>query len=130
MQQLKQRRIDVTLADTSGTGSAVDTTAVFGLLHSVQWIDGTYADTVDAVLSCINADSGVDQTLLTLTNASNDAWYRPRGAAHNQTGTALTYDSTQGVTDYLVLNGTLKLAVTSAGATAGVTGGAVVYYLG
>lgn len=128
--QLKQRRIDVTLADTSGTGSAVDTTAVFGLLHAVQWIDGTYADGVDAVLACVNADSGVDQTLLTLTNANADAWYYVRTQIDSELGAGLTYNSTQTVTDYLVLNGTLKLTVTSAGATAGLTGGAVVYYLG
>jgi hypothetical protein len=41
----------------------------------------------------------------------------------------LTFDSTQGQSGVIILNGNLKLTVTSAGSTAGVTGGCVVYYL-
>jgi hypothetical protein len=127
---LNARRINVTLADTSGTSSTVDGAAVFGLLEAVQWIDGTYADGVDAVLACVNADSGVDQTLLTLTNADADAWYYPRAQIDDQAGAAETFNSTEGLSlAHIVLNGTLKLTVTSAGSTAGLTGGCVVYYL-
>jgi len=126
--KLKEAKITVTVADTSGTSSATGP-AVFGYLEAVDWIDGTYADGVDAVLACVNTNTGVDYTVLTLTDANSDARYHPRSPLHSQTGAALTFDSTQGQSGVIILNGNLKLTVTSAGSTAGVTGGCVVYYL-
>lgn len=79
------------------------------LLHKVVWVDGTLADGVDAVLSVTNTPSGVDTTLLTLTNANNDADYYPRELEDDNTGTATTFYTLP------VVDGTLKLAVTNGG---------------
>ncbi len=78
------------------------------LLYSVQWIDGTLDDGVDAVLS-ITPPNGASRTLATLTNANDDEWYRPWGIVHDNTGTATTFYTPQ------VVEGTLKLVVTSGG---------------
>jgi hypothetical protein len=91
------------------------------VLVAVEWIDGDLADGVDAVLSCINTLGGVDQTLLTLTNANNDDWYYPRTAEHDQTGAPLT------TTTPLIVNGDLQLAVTNGGDTK--SGAAVIYLM-
>ena len=90
------------------------------LLYGVEWVDGTLADGVDAVLSVTNTPSGVDKTLLTLTNANDDAWYHPRGVEHDAAGAALTTRTLS------VVYGTLKLVVTSGG---NVTSGACWVYL-
>ena len=113
-----------TIADGSGNNTA--TIPAFGLLHAVEWVDGDFADGVDSVLSVTNTDSGVDSTLLTLTDANIDAWYYPRVALHDTAGAAVTYDGTRPIYGRFVVNGTLKLTVTSGGDTK--TGGAVVYY--
>lgn len=82
------------------------------LLEAVEWVDGDLADGVDAVLSTIDTPSGVDQTLLTLTDANDDAWYRPR---------TTTQDGTSGGLDgwyaYPIVNGALKLVVSDGGNT-------------
>jgi len=92
-------------------------------LYAVEWIDGDFADGVDAVLSVTNTLSGVDTTLLTLTNADNDKWYFPRVLVQGVTGTDLT-----AIYDMLVVDGTLKLTITNGGN--GKTGGCVVYLEG
>ncbi|MCP5101004.1 MAG: hypothetical protein GY943_36095 [Chloroflexi bacterium] len=107
-----------TIADGSGDNSA--TIPIRGLLHAVEWVDGDLADGVDAVLSVTNTDSGVDSTLLTLTDANIDKWYYPRRIEADVTGGDLA------TTTRHVIAGTLKLAITSGGAVK--TGGAVVYY--
>lgn len=113
---------------TNGSGAVTITATIptFGLLQAVEWVDGDLADGVDAVLSVTDNQSGVDSTLLTLTDANNDAWYYPRRAAHDNTGTAVTYDGTNEIYVPSVIAGKLKLAITSGGDTK--TGGAVVYY--
>lgn len=117
---LHDRYLEVTTG-TDGSGTIVDTMAIFGLLYAVEWIDGDLADGVDAVLSVINTPSAVDATLLTLTDANADDWYYPRDLAHDAVGAALT-DRT-----LFMLNGTLKLAVTDGGDTK--TGGCIVYFI-
>jgi hypothetical protein len=118
----------VKLYGTTAAGGAVTVTAgssVRCLLHAVEWIDGDLADGVDAVLSVDRDDDAPDYTLLTLTNADNDAVYYPRVIIHSETGAALTGTS-GGDRAKPVINGTLKLAITSGGDVK--TGGAIVYY--
>ena len=93
---------------------------MFGYLEAVDWIDGDLTDGVDAVLSVTNTPSGVDHTLLTLTNANADAMYYPRRVVDTTAGAAAA-----GVYDRFIVDGVLKLAVTSGGASK--TGGCVVY---
>ena len=106
---------------TSGSANIDAAMPVHGLLFAVEWIDGDLADGVDAVLSCLTTSSGVDQTLLTLTDANDDAWYYPRTTEDGATGSALTTYT------YMVLNGTLRLAITSASGAQ--TGGCIVWYI-
>lgn len=93
---------------------------MLGYLEAVDWIDGTLADGVDAVLSTTLTSSGTDHTLLTLTNADNDAVYYPRRVVDTTAGAAAT-----GVYDRFLIDGYLKLAVTGGGDAK--TGGCVVY---
>lgn len=111
--------------DGSGDLTVTATRPVAGLLHSVQWIDGDLADGVDAVLSVTNTDAAVDFTLLTLTDANNDAMYHPRHKIDDEAGADVTYDGTNEVYCMVPVVGTLQLVVSSGGASK--TGGAVVY---
>ena len=105
---------DIRLTGTTigaGTVTITSETPVFGYIAAIQWIDGTFDDGVDAVLSTTNTPSGVTQTLYTFTDANVDSFIYPSS----------TFSSfpTQLVT------GTLSLAVTSGGSVK--TGGAIVY---
>lgn len=91
------------------------------LLYAVEWIDGDLEDGVDATLSMTSTSSGVDKTLLTLTNADNDAWYYPRVPTSDNTGVGTLFYTPQ------VVEGTLKLVVTDGGTTK--TGKCIVYLL-
>ena len=116
------RLIGTTAAD--GTATILSEASYNAQLASVQWVDGDFTDGVDAVLSVTSTDSAVDLTLLTLTNADNDAMYHPRHIVHSEAGAALTGTSGGDRTMPTVV-GRLKLAVTSGGASK--TGGAIVY---
>lgn len=118
----------VKLYGTTATGGGLTVTAetaVRGLLHAVEWIDGDLADGVDAVLSVVRDDNAPDYTLLTLTNANDDAVYYPRVLMHGTDGAALTGTS-GGDREKPIVNGKLKLAITNGGDAK--TGGAIVYY--
>jgi hypothetical protein len=117
----------IKLVGITNSSGAVTVTGgpVSGRLIAVEWIDGDLADGVDAVLSVIGTSSGVDYTLLTLTNADNDAWYYPRRLVHDEAGVALTGTS-GGDRAMAVILGTLKLVISSGGDSK--TGGCVVYY--
>jgi hypothetical protein len=127
--------IAVTFNITTATGGAYTSSAttVTGqpasgiyLLDAVKWVDGTLADGVDAVLSVTDTPGGADDTLLTLTNADNDAWYYPRADAHTTAGAALEEGADKTATrTRLVVHGTLKLAVTNGGDAK--TGKCIVY---
>lgn len=116
---IRDIKLTVTTA-SNGSGSATTDVAVLGYLEAVDWIDGTFADGVDAVLSVTGTAGGTDHTLLTLTNADNDAVYYPRRVVDTTAGAAAT-----GVYGRFLVAGTLKLAVTNGGDTK--TGGLVVY---
>lgn len=79
------------------------------LLYAVDWVDGDLADGVDAVLSTIDTPKGVDTTLLTLTNANNDARYYPRALQDDSSGADTTFYTPP------VVDGQLKLVVSSGG---------------
>ena len=117
---LRDIRLTVTSA-ANGAGNATTDVAVFGYLEAVDWIDGSFADGVDAVLSVVNTSSGTEHTLLTLTNADNDAVYYPRRVHDTTAGAAATALYTR-----FLIAGHLKLAVTNGGDTK--TGGCVVYW--
>ena len=91
------------------------------LLYAVEWVDGDLADGVDAVLSVTGNLSGVDHTILTLTNANDDAWYYPREIEQDNTGTDLSTYTLPVISD------TLQLVISSGGDTK--TGGAIIYAL-
>lgn len=113
--------MDVT---TDGSGDAtvqVPLNITPKILYAVEWSVGTLAAGVDAVLSTENTVSGVDTTLLTLTDANANAWYFPRESEHDNAGVAVSSRT------YPVVSGDLKLVVSSGGATAT---GTVVVYLG
>ena len=119
--------IDVRLTGTTDTAGAATINAdrsVFAYLERVEWIDGSLDDGVDAVLSVQSTPSGVAETLLTLTDANNDAIYYPRTLMHGETGTALTGTAGGDRTRYLV-NGVPRLAITSGGGAK--TGGCILY---
>jgi hypothetical protein len=115
---LKRYRIDVTtIAD--GSGSDTHDKYVRGFVHKVVWMDGDYADGVDAVLSVTETPAGVDETLLTLTNANVDDVYYVSTVESDQVGADRT------TTTRLLIEGKLKLDVTNGGDTK--TGGVIVY---
>jgi hypothetical protein len=111
--------VGTTISDGSATVTA--TSAVLGYLVAVDWIDGDLTDGVDAVLSITKTPSGVDHTLLTLTNANSDAIYYPRRVFDTTAGAAAT-----ALYDRFIIDGVLTLAITSGGDAN--TGGCIVYY--
>jgi hypothetical protein len=110
-----------TAADESLTVTAGS--SVRGLLHAVEWIDGDFADGVDAVLSVVRDDNAPDYTFLTLTNANDDLVYYPRELIDTVAGVEIAGNYAEPI-----LNGKLKLSVTDGGASK--TGGCIVYYEG
>lgn len=112
--------------DGSGDATGYSEASYNGELCAVQWIDGTFGDGVDAVLSVTNTDAGVDYTLLTLTNANDDAFYLPRAATVDASGAASLYAAAgTAVNGKMPVVGKLKLVVSGGGDTK--TGGLVVF---
>ena len=109
--------------DSAGAVTVDATKAVYGRLYAVQWIDGSFVNGVDAVISTQGADAA--KTLLTLTNADDDALYYPRDLVHDAAGAALT--GTQGGDRCLpLISGTPRMVVASGGAAK--VGGCVLFY--
>lgn len=124
MEQLRS----MVLTGTTNAGGDLTVNAefgVFGHLDAVEWVIGTFDAGVDATLSVQKTGSGVASTLLTLTDANANAWYRPREVAHGNTGTALT-GTAGGDRVMPVIDGTLRLVVAQGGNTK--TGSLIVYY--
>lgn len=123
---------NIDLRGTTAAGGTATITAgksVIGRLLAVEWVDGTLVDGVDAVLKVTNRQSGVDRTLLTLTDANADAFYYPREQVHGLTGAGLDYndESDEPVSEMPLIDGTLVLTIADGGATK--YGGAIVYVL-
>ena len=121
--------VPIKLIGTTNASGALTLTAtqlVNGELGAVQWVDGDLADGVDAVLSVTSTDSGVDYTLLTLTNADNDAFYLTRAATSDATGAASLYAAGgTAVNAKIPVVGRLQLVISDGGDTK--TGGAIVF---
>ena len=116
----------IKLYGTTATGGALTVTSetpVRGLLHAVEWINGDFTDGVDAALSAVRDDNAPDYTLLTLTDANVDRVYYPRELIDTVAGAEVAGEYAKAV-----INGRLKLAVTSGGDAK--SGGAIVYYEG
>jgi len=123
--RLDSLRINVT-TDESGDGNDTADRAVLGRLVAVELIDGDYADGVDATITVVNTNSGVNKTLLTATNFNTDQTLYPRHVAHDEAGAAQTYNGTQEVHVKPIIDGLLKLTIASGGNAK--TGGVIVYY--
>jgi hypothetical protein len=89
------------------------------LLYAVEWVDTDFDAGVDAVLSVTDTPTGIDKTLLTLTNADAEATYYPQVLTSTNAGAATTFYTDQ------IVHGTLKLVIAAGGATK--TGICVVY---
>ena len=106
--------------DSGGDGTATTPEAVLGLVYSIEWIDGTFDDGVDAVFDITENGSGVDKTILTLADADDDEEYFVRAAEHDNAGSALSTYA------YPVANGKVKLTVSSGGDVK--VGGAIINF--
>lgn len=96
--------------DGSGDGTAISDLSKIGFLHEVEWVVGDFVTGVDFTLSVTGTPSGVDKTLLAVTNANANKVYLPRTLEHNGTGGDLaTYDKHY-------IHGKLKLVVAQGGA--------------
>lgn len=118
----------IKLYGTTASDGSLTVTAempALGELYAVEWIDGTLADGVDAVLSCVRDNNAADVTLLTLTDANSDAWYQPRVPCHDAAGAAVTFDGTNEIYCKPLVNGYLKLVVADGGSAK--AGGCIVY---
>lgn len=111
--------------DASGDATVEAETAIYGQLFAVEWVDGDLSDGVDATLTVQRVSSGVARTLLTLTDANNDAFYYPRHVVHGETGTALTGTS-GGDRTMPLIDGILRLVIAQGGDTK--TGGMIIHY--
>ena len=109
--------------DGSGDLTVTGSRAIQGEICKVAWIDGTFDDGVDAVISVTGFD--YDETILTLTNANSDKSYYPRHVMHTSAGADLTGTAGYDLTEPFVV-GTPKLVVSSGGDTK--SGGCVIYY--
>ena len=114
--------------DASGDATITSEASYNGLLHSVQWIDGDFADGVDGTFTVTNSDAEVNYTVLTLTDANDDAMYYPRAQVQDLTGAGITYDGTNEVHGVMPpVVGKLQLVIAQGGDTK--TGGAVAFLL-
>jgi len=75
--------------------------------------------TTDITVAEQNNSPGV--TVLTVSNANTDGWFRPRKQVHNDSGTALTYDGTRTVNEPLAVCDHLKVTIAQANNGDGVT---------
>jgi hypothetical protein len=107
--------------DASGDVTVTASRPVYGLLYAVDWEDGDLADGVDGTITVTNTDTGVDVTVLTLTDANDDARHYVRTLEADNTAAALTTYT------YPLINGDLKLVIASGGNAK--TGGAIVHII-
>jgi len=114
-------KLDITTIADGSVTVTVGLNSAPRAVYAVEWAVGTLATGVDAVISATGTTSGVDATLLTLTNADANATYYPRVLESDNAGAALTTRT------YPIADGDLKVVVTSGGNAK--TGAVVVYLL-
>jgi hypothetical protein len=117
---------EVRLYGTTSTAGSVTIdapTPVFGHLEAVRLLIGSLEATTDIVVSCQNY--AVADTLLTLTDASANALYYPRGVVHSEAGAALTGTS-GGDRTRMLMTGVPRCAIASGGSAK--SGGVILYY--
>src|SRR3990167_4926581 len=95
---LRAHSLQVTTDAVSEAGDVTTPDPLKGLLYEVKWIDGTFDDSVDAVLSVVAHGNAPKRALLTLTAANDDAVYQPRQQGVGPTGAVIA-----GVYDYPVV---------------------------
>jgi hypothetical protein len=99
------------------------------LLYAVEWVDTDFDAGVDATLTVTSTPSGIDRTLLTLTDADAEATYYVRENAHGNTGTAWAEGADKTATRVQpIVDGTLKLVIAQGGNAK--TGKCLVYLQG
>ena len=110
---------DIRFAATCSSGGAysgTDTVPVNGRLIAVELVLGTLASgAADVTVSVTRTPSGVDSTLLTLTDVAANALYYPRHQVHGNTGTALTLDGTRIMATWPLVCGLVKCVVAQGG---------------
>ena len=122
MSKLEEIRLYGT-TDTDGDLTVNATKPVLGQLFAVRWIDGTFTDGVDAVISTQTHDAAA--TLLTLTDANDDKTYYPRDTVDDLTGSALT-GTAGGDRIMPLMCGVPRLVVSSGGSEK--SGGCILFY--
>lgn len=99
---------------TDASGDYSETKAVVAsgphLLYAVEWVDTDFDAGVDATLSVTGTQTGVDKTLLTLSNADAEATHYPRVLGDDDAGADLT-----GWYVEQLVEGQLKLVVEAGG---------------
>ena len=110
--------------DASEAMTETSTRTVMGFIEKILWVDGTFVDGVDCVLSATETANGVDEVLWTGTDVNSDATYYPRALIHGDV-TALTGTAGGDRTKILVA-GKLELVVASGGVSK-LGGGCIVY---
>jgi len=97
--------------DASGDLVVNSISSIFGFLYKVDWVDGGFDDGVDATLTVTGrTQTAITKTLLTLTDANDDADYYPREYADTVAGAENTSFS-----EYPLIDGYLTMTVASGG---------------
>lgn len=126
---MRMREVRITIATSAGGAftSAIAESAVNGYLYAIETVGGTLDAGTDWTFTVTQTSSGVDMTLLTLTDSNANAMYYPRVAVHGNTGTALTATA-GGDRTLQYCSGLPKLVIAQGGATK--AGVAILYFLG
>lgn len=107
---MTKRTFSVT-TDGSGNYTSTDGTHVMGRVVAVEASISGLDATADTTISVTNTTSGVDKTLLTLTNSNANAHYDVRGLGSDNAGAS----SSEYVHPFVA--GNLKVVVAQGGAT-------------
>lgn len=110
------RRISLPIT-TDGSGAAdLRTSVAVGLLHAVHLDVNSLADSTTTDITITDAATG--HTLLTITDATADALYMPRGATHSTAGAAALYAAGgTAVGDRIPVSGEIRVVVADGGNT-------------
>ena len=122
---MQRQTVNVTTTGSAGVAAGTGATGVYmrGRLVGV-YIDYTsQPSTTDVTIATKTAPI---QTLLTRTNANTDAWFYPRIAVHDNTGTAISFAATFPVYDWFRVDDVITVTVAQGDA---ITDGVVVTIL-